>query len=202
MKQRQSIPNVEELPNGISKEVIDHIDNYASRVKKINGLTGEADKTTSIVSKELCELINELDKKGMAHSDIIDIMPFSSPNTLYYHLKDKCSHNQRTKISYDECGWMRIYAKQGAPVKTLSLLFNIAPENVSKHLTGDCSHEDGVKRVDHSTIRSNSFKDNKEISECKVCGEEFEHKSYRDRTTCSNKCNQKYMTKKSVKSRQ
>jgi len=195
-----TVPDVENLPNGLGDDARQKLEAYAKRLSESDISQQNKEKTSNIVSKELCELIHDMDSKDIPHTDIVECMPFSSQHTLYYHLREDCDHSYRSRLSYDECGWMRIYAKQGAPLQTLSTLFNISQRNTSIHLSGECNHEDMLEPVSTEQLRANSVETAPIITSiCPVCDEEFTHKKYRDRTTCSEQCRNIYASHKSHK---
>jgi len=182
-----------DLPNGLDSDV-------RNRIRRCRKTEEGQSSTSGKVTKELCDLIHEMDSKDVPHSKIISSMPFSSQHTLYYHLREECEHEYRSRITYSECGWMRIYAKQGAPLQTLSLLFNLSNENTSIHLSGKCGHEDMLEPVSTEQLRSNSTDVASIVTSiCPICDEEFTHKEYRDRTTCSEQCRNIYASHKSHK---
>lgn len=193
-----TVPDIDDLPNGLDGDAKRRIQEYAEELTEENKEDIHEDRNQNIVTKELCELIHDMDSKGMRHKDIIECMPFSTQHTLYYHLREDCKHSHRTTVTYDECGWMRVYAKQGAPLRTLAVLFNISRENASTHLSGDCSHEDMLEPVSTEQLRANSVETASVVTSiCPVCDEEFTHKEYRDRKTCSVPCRNIYAANKS-----
>ena len=195
-----TVPDISELPNGLNDDAKQRIEQYAKKLTEEQGNEDRVQKTSNTVTMELCELIHDMDSKDIPHTDIIECMPFSSQHTLYYHLREDCDHSYRSKLTYNECGWMRIYAKQGAPLQTLSVLFNISERNASIHLSGECNHEDMLEPVSTEQLRSNSVETaNIVTSICPICDEEFTHKEYRDRTTCSEQCRNIYASHKSHK---
>lgn len=174
------------LPNGLDEYV-------KERIKAYNEFDTAEYKDQNVVTKDMCETIKKLDSKDIAHDDIVDMMPFSSPNTLYYHLSDKCTHEHRSRVTYSECGWMRVYAQKGAPTKTLSVLYNISMRNAVIHLTGKCNHEDGIEPLHSEDLRANGYSTPTMVSSiCDECGNTFEHKEYRDRRFCSTRCRNVY----------
>lgn len=149
------------------------------------------------VTVEMCNLMNDMREDGVQPKDIMEIAPFSSQDTLYRHLRGDCTHKARQRVSYDECGWMRFYAKRGAPSKTLAVLYDIDRKTVVNHLSGKCSHNSGLEHLDTYEMHMNGRKDVKMVtSTCPECGEEFEHKEFKDRTFCSESCNGKYAGRK------
>lgn len=195
-----TVPDISNLPNGLDSNAKKKIEEYAEGLVEDTDNVGDVEKTSNTVTKEICELIHDMDSKGIPHTDIIECMPFSSQHTLYYHLRKDCQHSYRTKLSYNECGWMRVYAKQGAPLKTLSVLFNISERNASIHLSGECDHEDMLEPVSTKQLRANSVETAPIVTSiCPICDQEFTHKEYRDRTTCSEQCRNIYASEKSHK---
>lgn len=153
-------------------------------------------KRSRKVSKELCDLVNEMANEGVMKTEILDFVHFSSKNTLYYHLRGDCSHELGTDLTYDECGWMRVYAHNGAPSNTLGILYDVSTDTASKHVRGKCEHEDGIEPVSKDQMWENQKKTRHSADiieeECPVCGDTFEYKEYHTRTTCSEMCNSKY----------
>jgi hypothetical protein len=195
-----TVPDINNLPNGLDADAKERIKKHAERLTEEDSDVKNVDKTSNIVTKELCELMHDMDSKDIPHTDIIDCMPFSSQHTLYYHLREDCDHSYRSKLSYHECGWMRIYAKQGAPLQTLTVLFNISERNASIHLSGECNHEDMLEPVSTEQLRANSVETAPIVTSiCPICDQEFTHKEYRDRTTCSEQCRNIYASEKSHK---
>lgn len=149
------------------------------------------------VNTQLCNLINDMYDDGVKPSEIISHIPVSSPDTVYRHIRGDCKHNYSTGVSYDECGWMRYYAHKGASTGALACLYNISKRSVTKHLKGNCSHNSKLEPLTEKQIYLNSRDIADTITSiCPECDNEFEHKSYIDRTFCSESCNGKYAGRK------
>lgn len=151
------------------------------------------------VPKSLCEFINTLHDEGVGSTQIIDMIDhINSVNTICYHLRGDCSHDSRMRILRDECGWMRIKAQQGAGSAELAEEYDIAKENVAVHVTGRCSHDCSIEPISGDQLYKNSRSNEETIttSVCPVCDDQFEHREYRERTTCSQKCNSKWANMK------
>lgn len=182
-----------EIPSGVNDETKERI---KSLVEYEEEVSENWERTSCKVTKELCNIICEMYSDGISPRDITDCLPISSHNTVYYHVRGDCNHEYRSKLTYDECGWMRVYARKGAPSSSLAVLYNVHKDRVSHHVTGKCRHEDGIEPVSASKLRSNGYSTPDYVTkECPVCGDEFEHKEYKSRTTCSNKCNYSYAGK-------
>lgn len=181
-------------PDDIPKELNeDARELLIQHLEEMHDSSWSSDSTPGKITKEMCELIHKMRDDGVKWDDIIDYFPISSPSALAYHLNDECSHEKRNRVTYSECGWMRVHARNGAKTQTLSILYNLTHRNVVIHLTGECNHEDGIEPLEGSELYKNSRSvDNWVTSECPVCEAEFKHREWRDRTTCSSECNIKY----------
>jgi len=154
-------------------------------------------KTSAKVTVDLCKLIKEMYSDGASATDIIECTHIRSRNTVYYHVNDECSHTKRSSIAYSECGWMRRHARKGASTPTLSVLHDVSKRCVRVHVTGECDHTHGCETVSIEKLRDNARSNpNTVTSVCPVCGEEFEHREYHNRTTCSKSCNGVYAREK------
>lgn len=183
--------NKGDLPNGMPTEQKERILRVIEQQE--DRLDSEDGKTSNEVTKELCESMKKLSVEGCSASEIVELMPIKSKSTVYYHLNDKCSHKHRSMLTYDECGWMRVYAIQGAPTSTLALLYNVSRKAAHTHLTGNCGHSEHIEPLTGEQLRANAEKHIRGYNEttttvCKICGDEFEHKVYRDRSFCSTQC--------------
>lgn len=151
------------------------------------------DRECNKISKEVCDLINEMKEDGVPAKEILDYIPAESTTAVYYHYRGDCTHEYRTRVTYDECMRMRMYSRKGARTSTLAILFNLARTNVQNHIMGNCSHEDGFEPLTAEEARWSLYMERNDTSSiCPICGDEFEHKTYQDRTTCSPECNVKY----------
>lgn len=151
------------------------------------------DRECNKISKDVCELIQEMYEDGVPVKEILKYVPAKSTTAVYYHINEECTHEYRTRVTYDECMRMRMYSRKGARTPTLGVLFNLARTNVQNHIMGKCSHEDGFEPLTAEEARWSLYKErNNTTSICPICGDEFEHKKYHDRTTCSSECNVKY----------
>jgi len=177
------------LPQGLSKDTKERLRQHILAQER----SDKDNNTSNTVTKDLCHLICDLREEGMKVNHILRYMPFSSPNTVYYHLRQECSHKYRSKLTYDECGWMRYYASKGAPSKTLAILYNVSQEVAMRHITGKCNHENMIEPLSGEELRSNGYNKTKLVTKiCPICNETFEYPEYNDRTTCSDECNVKY----------
>jgi len=184
----------EDLPDVLDSKTKAQLEAYLESKKQDEP---NAPRSSGKVTSELCNLMNQMYSDGVNGTDIVDLVPVKSHNTVYYHLGDDCTHARRSRISYSECGWMRIHAENGAPSSTLAILNDICEEHATKHVTGRCSHEDGIKPVDGNVLRNNSRPEvTYTTKECPVCGDTFEYEDYRRRVTCSPSCNGKYASEK------
>lgn len=195
-----------DIPSRIPDDVRRNLVRYIKRRKKQYRLSDQKiedwDRSSSKVSMELCETIKEMKESGASASDIVDCTPIKSRNTVYYHLRGDCNHSQRSMLTYSECGWIRYKANNGASTKALAVLYNVSKRTILTHATGECGHSHGCETVTGSQLKSNGQSEASTVtSTCAVCGERFEHKEYRDRTTCSSDCNVKYAAQKSANNR-
>jgi len=143
----------------------------------------------NVVTKDLCDLMNDMYEDGIKPSKIVELMPFSSHNTLYYHLREDCNHKQRRVILYDECGWMRVKAKQGAPRKTLAVLYDANTRTVTEHVLGECEHEDGIEPLTKEEFDKNTREYTyKKRLVCENCNKESRVMRHRNRRFCSRRC--------------
>lgn len=186
-------------PEDIPKELGDESrEKFITYIKQHKTAKTDWDRTSNKVTKYMCDIINEMHSNGVKPDNILEFMPISSPNTIYYHVRGDCEHEYRTQLTYDECGWMRAKAHQGAPSRTLAMLYNLAQEVATIHLTGKCQHEDGIEPISGPELRANSQSGPETTtSVCPICEQEFEHEAYRPRTTCSTQCNVEYASKMS-----
>lgn len=194
-----TLADPEDLPKGISKDARETMVSIINQHKKD---VGEIEKTSGKVTVELCETFSQMKENGVPVSEIQELTHIDSPNTIYYHLRGDCSHQHRAQVTYSECGWMRIKAQQGAGTPELSEEYDLSQENTAVHVTGKCQHEDGIEPVSGDQLYKNSrSSDRWTTSVCPVCGEQFRHKDYRERTTCSDDCNVEYASEMSRKQR-
>lgn len=187
------------LPTQLDEEQRDML---AALMEKSRQSLPDSPKSSHKIDSNVCKVMREMKESGVSVKEILDYVPAKSPNTVYYHINDDCSHDRRVQITYSECGWMRVKAGNGKTSADIADEYNLAQRNARMHITGKCSHEDGIEPVDSDVLRANSYPDPPmETSECPVCGSEFEHREYADRTTCSNMCNVKYASMKSHQQR-
>jgi len=186
-----------DLPEAIGEDEKRKLKKY---LNSINDSNSKPNKTSRKVSKQLCSLIEDLAEQGLKPQEICDLIEVKSKNTVYYHLRDECEHKYRDKVTYDECGWMRVYAKKGAPSSTLAILYNVSREIATRHITGKCNHQDGIQPLSGLELRRNSYSGPDMVTKtCPVCGGTFDHKKYNNRTTCSRSCCGKYASMKQHK---
>lgn len=193
-EQSYNYVNPDELPRQLSDESRERLAQY---IRNKTPDKGEKPKTSGKVTPEMCNLFGEMREEGVKVQDIADTFRLESVNSVYYHLADKCTHEKRELLTYSECGWMRTYAHQGAPSRTLAMLYDITQENATIHITGKCNHEDGVEPVSPEKLRENSHLGTEmQESICPECGDDFEHPIYKSQRFCSNGCNARYASKK------
>lgn len=171
-----------QLDDDARQRLIEHLDRYRSQKT-------HSDAKPNKVTGELCDLVNEMYEEGIKPSEIVEAMPFSSNNTIYYHVRGDCSHTQRRLVTYDECMWMRIKAQKGAPRKTLAMLYDLSIRNATDHILGECGHDNGIEPLTNEELKENTaeyvFKTE---AVCDMCGKKFRHKRHRDRRFCSKAC--------------
>ena len=156
------------------------------------------DRETGKVSESLCDLIHKMKADGLTDQEILDATPIHSVNTIHYHYRGDCTHEKRTRITEDECMWMRIKAHNGKSSSELSDEYDLTQENTTIHVTSKCSHDDRVEPIDGEELRSNAYDGvSKTTSKCPICKEVFEHRECADRTTCSPQCNVEYASQQS-----
>lgn len=192
-----STSDLVDLPQGLNGDIKERLTSYLKSQRK-KAETWE--RTQGKVSKDLCDLIHDMYDDGMPGTQIAEILPVGSQNTVYYHLRDDCSHEHRDSIKYDECGWMRFHASNGAPSSTLSVLYDCSQAVASRHVTGKCSHIGGPEPVDAKKLRENGRSEpDMAITVCDECGEKFEHKAYREPRFCGYTCKQTFAARKGAK---
>lgn len=180
----------EDIPEKLDEDTKAKLRKYLES-KKSDGKSW--DRRCNKISKKVCKLINEMKDEGVAVSTILSYIPAKSENTVYYHLGKDCSHEYRIRVTYDECCRMRMYSRKGARTSTLAILFDLNRRSVMRHLRGHCSHEDGFEPLSAEEARwSLHMEPDTTISTCPICGDDFKHKEYRERTTCSPQCNAVY----------
>lgn len=185
MKLQNNGINRDNLPDNLSDEVVDKLVDIAGDAK-----TGRT-KRPNKVTPELCELLKELKEKGLTNKEIMEFTPVNSPDTLYLHLNNDCKHKSG-KIRYTDCGWIRFHANRGSTTKELSEQYGVGKFAIRQHATGKCRHDHECEPVTGEQLRENANKQYHTTSVCEECGEEFEHKRYRNRRFCSQSCNGKY----------
>lgn len=192
--------DLDTLPDGLSQDVKSKVKDLVVSDEKDNL---EWDRTTSKISSEVCDAMNRLSDRGVSATDIAETFGISSHTTVYYHLNDKCKHEYRSKVTHSECGWMRYHANNGAPTSTLAILYNISEKHARRHILGKCSHRHECPTPTPEELRSNGYNNAKDLvtSVCPICEEEFKHKPYYDRTTCSEECKYRYIGRQSAKAR-
>lgn len=181
------------IPVSIDDSARDAIHSLLEKSEMYNSVDSS---NRSKVDANLCSAICKMYENGMSAPEITDIMPYEGQSTTMYHVNNKCSHKKRDDISYDECGWMIYYARQGAPSRSLAVLYNVTKAAVARHVTGRCTHEHGIEPLDSNELRNNSKPDVTYVEDtCKLCGDTFSHPSWRDRDFCSKKCAATYQSK-------
>jgi hypothetical protein len=195
-----------DIPRRISDRARDRLIRYIKRRKSQYRLSDqkidEWERSSSKVTKELCETIRDMNAAGTSASEIAKLTPIQSRNTVYYHLRGDCNHKQRSMVTYSECGWIRYKAHKGASTKALAVLYDVSKRTIVAHATGECNHSHGCEPITGGELQSNAYEKASIVtSTCAVCGQQFEHKEYRDRTTCSSGCNVKYAAQKSANNR-
>lgn len=184
--------NPDTLPSGLSDDTREKL---ASIMESGMAQSGIRKRDSHVITPLVCEVIREMHEQGVSPTEIVNFFPVKSQSTLYYHINDKCSHNHRVRLTYSECGWMRVKAGNGEPSKVLAEEYGISQRVASRHILGDCSHEDGILPIDPGELRSNSYNGiTMTTSVCKLCGDEFEHAKTRDRMACSRECSAKQAT--------
>jgi len=185
------------LPSGISDDVREKL---VAIMESGRPQHKTWDRDSHIVTLETCEFIKDMHEEGVSPSVIVDLFPIKSHSTVYYHVNDNCSHTHRVRLTYSECGWMRVKAGNGKSSKELAEEYDITQRVASRHILGDCNHEDGIAPIDPAKLRSNGYDGiTMTTSVCASCGKEFEHPKTRDRTTCSVLCNGRYATAERAK---
>ena len=192
-----STSDLVDLPPGLSKDIEERLRSHLERERRKSETW---DRTNGKVSKQLCNVIHDMHDEGMTGEEIADVLPVGSQNTIYYHLREDCSHDYRDSINYDECGWMRFHASNGAPSRTLAILYGCAQEGVTRHVTGRCRHGHKVEPVDGQKLRENSHTGPAMTeSVCDECGDTFEHREYKDQRFCGFTCKQTYAGRQGAK---
>lgn len=185
----------ESVPDQIEPETKKRLKSYLKRKRD------ERKDTTSNsykVTVELCEIMKNMYENGVGPTDICEIMPFSSPGTVRYHVKDKCEHERRPRVTYSECGWMRIKASKGKSTKALSKEYDTNSRTIRKHVTGGCNHDSGIDDLDPSELEEETTNRVDRVKTvCPICKSAFKHRETEQRTTCSKTCNMKYAAMKS-----
>jgi hypothetical protein len=162
----------------------------------------DSPKSSHKIDTNVCKVMREMKESGVPVEEILDYVPAKSPNTVYYHINDKCSHDRRVQVTYSECGWMRAKASNGKTSAEIADEYNLAQKNARMHILGKCSHEDGIEPVSPDVLRANAYPDPPTVTTtCPVCGTDFQHREYNNRTTCSEQCNVEYASIKSAKQR-
>ncbi len=194
-ERKRRLGSPESVPNQIDSDIRDKLTEYLELKQKEHK---NETPTSYKVTVELCQIMKDMHEDGAKATEIRDAMPISSTGTVRYHVNDNCKHNRRSRITYSECGWMRIKAEKGKTTKELSEEYDTNQRIVRKHVTGDCNHESGVDELEGSQLESaKPNKVDRVKSTCPVCGSEFEHRKTEERTTCSKQCNMKYASMKS-----
>lgn len=189
-----TLADPEDLPTGLSEDIRKALVKYLKRKKKSKD---DWEHTSAKVPIYLCDLMRDMHDEGLPGTKIVNLVPVKSQATVYYHLRDDCSHDYRSQLTYDECGWIRMYAKKGAPSKTLAVLYDISQEAIARHATGRCSHDHGCKPIDSQELHNNGRAETPmTTSTCPECEESFEHAEYKEQRFCSNKCNAIFAAKK------
>jgi hypothetical protein len=185
----------ESVPDQLDSEIRDRLKGYLERKRdKQKDNTPNSYKVTI----ELCEIMNDMYDNGIGPTEICKVMPFSSPSTVRYHVDNKCKHERRSRVTYSECGWMRIKARKGKSTKEISNEYNTDSRIIRKHVTGQCNHESGIDKVSLSELERETRKTVDRVeSICPICESAFEHRETEQRTTCSKSCNMKYAAMKS-----
>lgn len=147
---QSSLKSVDDIPRQITGKGRKLLEEYIQ--KEINQGAG-----CNKVTKELCNLMCEMRDAGMSGQRIANQLDVVSTNAVYYHTRGDCTHEKSDKITYSECGWMRVKSRKGAQTKTLSILYDTTVRTVQTHLSGDCSHDDGIEPVD-SELRYENYK--------------------------------------------
>lgn len=99
---------------------------------------------SSQVTPDTCAILREMADRGMNMAQITAAVDWVSYNTVRRHVNRDCSCDSRTHVHYDECMRLRIAAERGAPTPTLVVLSDLDRYTVWEHLTGQCSHDDGI----------------------------------------------------------
>jgi len=136
-----SLKSVDDIPRQITGKGRKLLEQY------VNGEINKGEGCNK-VTKELCDLMCEMRNIGMSGKQIANELEIVTTNAVYYHTRGDCTHEKSDKITYSECGWMRVKSRKGAQTKTLAVLYDTTIRTVQTHLSGDCSHEDGIEPVD------------------------------------------------------
>lgn len=109
------------------------------------------------VTKDLCNAMCELRESGVSGAEIADRIGVVSPNAVYYHTRGDCTHEKGDRLTYSECGWMRVKSRKGALTETLAVLYDTTKRTVQVHLSDDCSHDQGIEPVPED-VRYENYK--------------------------------------------
>lgn len=130
------------IPSGIDDDVADYI--RKQRRESEEQLKSQSDRTKQ-VTPDVCALMRETARREESKREVARIFEWVCYDQVLHHVNGECECDERTHVHYQECMQMRIHAHNGAPPSTLALLNDIAEDTVFHHLSGDCSHEDGIR---------------------------------------------------------
>jgi|APHM01.1.fsa_nt_gi hypothetical protein len=152
----------DKIPNGIAEEQKEKL---KQQIKSNSNNTVSKKPIKGKVCQNMCETMKQMSQEGMTYGEIIDCMPVSSRSAVSYHVTNKCEHDQTLSITYSQCGWMRTKAHMGLSIFEITKdigysdrTYKSMRERVRYHVTGECSHEEGVKPLDQN--QTNKDKNN------------------------------------------
>lgn len=108
---------------------------------------GAGDRTTQVTPDKCALLRMMVDEMGTKRA-VADSLDWITYDRVCYHTAGKCKCDERAHVHEDECYRMRMRAHRGAPADTLALLNGLEKKTVWKHLSGRCSHPDGMEPLD------------------------------------------------------
>ncbi len=140
-------PTESEAPRQLSDDMRSLVETWRHESNKTARGEGQRDKQ---VTPDACAILRMMAEEYDTKRAISDRLAWITYEQVRYHVNGDCACDESNHVHEDECYRMRMYAQRGAPADTLAMLNGLEVKTVYKHISGRCSHPDGMPPVDTS----------------------------------------------------
>ena len=100
------------------------------------------------INAKLCDLLRNLNEKGMSVMEIYDFLDTYDVANIKRHVEHECVHSNPGDINYTECGWLKFKYNNGMSIDELAEEYDVDnSEVIELHLTNKCDHNTGLDPV-------------------------------------------------------